>query len=75
MKLSAVMIGCILMGAVTPVGRASAPASPQHGGKAEPKRIQFKLGASSASLTDSVRGSEEVEYIVEDRRLHRPGPI
>jgi hypothetical protein len=67
MKQETVIIGCILIGAVTLVGRASATASAQHGGKAEPKRIQFKLGASSASVTDSVRGSEEAEYVVEAR--------
>jgi hypothetical protein len=67
MKQITVMLGCILMGAVTLVGRAPATASAQHGGKAEPKRIQFKPGAISASVTDPVRGSEEAEYVVEAR--------
>ena len=67
MNLSTVMIGCILVGAVSLTEHASATTSAQHGGKAEPRRIQFKRGASSASVTDSVRGSEEAEYIVEAR--------
>ena len=35
----------------------------QRGGKAEPLRIEFKRGASSATLNDSVRGTEEAEYV------------
>src|SRR5215510_7726043 len=36
-------------------------------GKAEPNRIQFKRGTSSASVTGSVRSSKEAEYLVEAR--------
>jgi len=36
----------------------------QHGGKAEPLRITFKPGASSATVSGTVRGSEEAEYVL-----------
>ncbi len=42
---------------------AMGPAVPaQRGGKAEPLRIEFKRGANSTTVSDSVRGSEEAEY-------------
>src|SRR5580704_11696189 len=34
------------------------------GGKAEPNRIEFKPGASSASLSDKIRGDVEAEYVL-----------
>jgi len=34
------------------------------GGKAEPNRIAFQRGKSSASLQGSLKGAEEAEYIV-----------
>jgi len=34
------------------------------GGKAEPARVQFKRGATSATLTGTVRGDEQSEYAV-----------
>ncbi len=35
----------------------------QHGGKAEPKRITFVSGKSSAALTGSLSNGQEMEYI------------
>ena len=33
------------------------------GGKAEPKRIRFAAGASSASVVGSLRNAQEMEYV------------
>lgn len=35
----------------------------QHGGKAEPKRIHFAAGKSSATLTGTLSRDEEMEYV------------
>ena len=43
----------------------------QHGGKAEPLRIEFKRGASSATINESIRGSEEAEYVFAARQGQR----
>jgi hypothetical protein len=51
------------------VWTAAAPA--QHGGKAEPLRIEFKRGTSSATLNGSVRGDEEAEYVLAARKGQR----
>jgi hypothetical protein len=42
---------------------ASAAVGQRGGGKAEPLRIEFKRGASSATLNDTVRGDEQAEYV------------
>jgi hypothetical protein len=34
------------------------------GGKAEPLRIEFKHGAYGATISESVRGDEEAEYVL-----------
>src|SRR5437764_3358668 len=43
----------------------------QRGGKAEPNRIEFKRGATNTSISDSVRGSEEVEYVLSAKKGQR----
>ena len=50
---------------------AARPALAQRGGKAEPLRIEFKHGATSASLSGSVRGSEEAEYVLAAKKGQR----
>jgi hypothetical protein len=50
---------------------ASAAIGQRGGGKAEPLRIEFKRGASSATLNDSVRGTEEAEYVFAARQGQR----
>lgn len=35
----------------------------QHGGKAEPNRIQFAKGASSKTLTGTLSNGQEMEYV------------
>jgi hypothetical protein len=41
------------------------------GGKAEPLRISFKRGAYSATISESVRGDEEAEYVLAAREGQR----
>ena len=65
MNREILIVGCILIGAASLAGPATQ--ARQRGGKAEPNRIQFKRGTSSASVTGSVRGGEEAEYVVEAR--------
>ena len=41
------------------------------GGKAEPLRISFKRGAYNATISESVRGDEEAEYVLAAREGQR----
>ena len=43
----------------------------QHGGKAEPLRIEFKRGATSTSVSGSVRNDEEYEYVLAAKKGQR----
>jgi len=43
----------------------------QGGGKAEPLRIEFKHGASSTTVSGSVRNSEEYEYVLGAKKGQR----
>lgn len=43
---------------------ACAAAMAQHGGKAEPNRIEFKRGTNSTVVSGTVRGDEEAEYVL-----------
>ena len=43
----------------------------QHGGKAEPNRIQFKRGTTSTVVTGTVRGDEEAEYVLAAKKGQR----
>lgn len=58
--------GCflILIGAV-------APAFAQHGGKAEPQRIEFKRGTNSTTVNGSVRNDEEYEFVLAAKKGQR----
>src|SRR5437868_10117066 len=40
----------------------------QHGGKAEPGRIEFKRGTTSTTISSVVRGDEEAEYVIAARQ-------
>lgn len=50
---------------------AGAAIGQRGGGKAEPLRIEFKRGASSATLNETVRGTEEAEYVFAARQGQR----
>jgi hypothetical protein len=43
----------------------------QHGGKAEPLRIEFKRGATSTTVSGSVRSSEQYEYVLSAKKGQR----
>jgi hypothetical protein len=43
---------------------AYSAAMAQRGGKAEPNRIEFKRGAKSTTISGTVRGSEQAEYVL-----------
>jgi hypothetical protein len=47
---------------------ASPGVKAQHGGKAEPNRIEFKRGTTSTTITGTVRGDEEAEYVLAARQ-------
>jgi hypothetical protein len=49
----------------------AAPAFAQGGGKAEPLRIEFKRGATSTSVTGSVRNAEQYEYVLGAKKGQR----
>lgn len=42
----------------------STTAMAQRGGKAEPNRIEFKRGANSTTISGTVRGDEQAEYVL-----------
>src|SRR3989475_10346053 len=43
----------------------------QHGGKAEPLRIEFKRGTTSTTVSGVVRGDEEAEYVLGAKKGQR----
>jgi len=43
----------------------------QRGGKAEPNRIEFKRGANSTTISGTVRGEEEAEYVLGAKKGQR----
>ena len=49
----------------------AAPAFAQHGGKAEPLRIEFKRGATSTTVSGSVRNDEQYEYALGAKKGQR----
>ena len=50
---------------------AASIAFAQHGGKAEPQRIEFKRGTTSTTVSDLVRGDEEAEYVLAAKKGQR----
>src|SRR2546423_13628829 len=50
---------------------AAQSATAQHGGKAEPNSIEFKRGATSTTISDSIRGDEEAEYVLSAKKGQR----
>src|SRR3989440_12324101 len=43
----------------------------QHGGKAEPNRIEFKHGATSTTINGVVHGDEQAEYVLSAKKGQR----
>ena len=50
---------------------ACSAALAQRGGKAEPNRIEFKRGTNSTTISETVRGSEEAEYVLAAKKGQR----
>ena len=50
---------------------AAPKASAQGGGKAEPNRIEFKRGATSTTVSGTVRNDEEYEYVLAAKKGQR----
>jgi hypothetical protein len=66
LRKSAFICGCLLLCFGT-----AAPAFAQHGGKAEPLRIEFKRGTASTNVSGSVRNDEEYEYVLGAKKGQR----
>jgi hypothetical protein len=61
-------------GAVVPallVLIACSPGVAQRGGKAEPNRIEFKRGTTSTTISGTVHGDEQVEYVLGAKKGQR----
>src|SRR5262245_58849147 len=43
----------------------------QHGGKAEPLRIEFKRGASSTTISETISGTAQAEYVIAAKKGQR----
>jgi hypothetical protein len=50
---------------------AARPALAQHGGKAEPERIEFKRGTTSTTVSDVIHGDEEAEFVLAAKKGQR----
>jgi hypothetical protein len=66
LRQSAFICGCLFILFCT-----AQSATAQNGGKAEPNRIEFKRGATSTTISDNVRGSEEAEYVLAAKKGQR----
>jgi hypothetical protein len=50
---------------------ACSPVVAQRGGKAEPNRIEFKRGTTSTTISGTVRGDEQAEYVLGAKKGQR----
>ena len=66
LRRSAFICGCFAFLLFT-----AAPAFAQHGGKAEPQRIEFKRGATSTSVSGNVRNDEQYEFVLGAKKGQR----
>jgi hypothetical protein len=69
--MQTIMISRSLLLIVLLILVACAPAVAQRGGKAEPNRIEFKRGTHSTTITDTVRGDEQAEYVLAAKKGQR----
>ena len=65
LRKSLFICGSILILSCAPTALA------QGGGKAEPKRIEFKRGTTSTVISDVVHGDEQAEYVLEAKKGQR----
>lgn len=66
LRKSAFICGCFIF-----LLCAARPAFAQHGGKAEPGRIEFKRGATSTTVSDMIHGDEEAEFVLAAKKGQR----
>lgn len=66
LRKSAFICGCFIF-----LLCAAGPAFAQHGGKAEPGRIEFKRGATSTTVSDMIHGDEEAEFVLAAKKGQR----
>jgi len=67
LRKSALICGCLLL-FISAAGKATFA---QHGGKAEPLRIEFKRGTTSTTVSGVVHGDEEAEYVLGAKKGQR----
>ena len=61
--LSIAIFGVILLSATLALS--------QGGGKAEPKRIEFKRGTTTTTVVEKIKNDEEAEYVIAARKGQR----
>ena len=61
--LSIAVFGVILLSATVALS--------QGGGKAEPKRIEFKRGTTTTTVVEKIKNDEEAEYVIAARKGQR----
>ena len=61
--IGATVVGMVLTAAVSVLA--------QGGGKAEPKRIEFKRGTTTTTVVDKIKNEEEAEYVIAARKGQR----
>ena len=61
--LSVAIFGVVLVSATVALS--------QGGGKAEPKRIEFKRGTTTTTVVDKIKNDEEAEYVIAARKGQR----
>ena len=66
LRKSAFICGCFLV-----LFYAARPTFAQHGGKAEPQRIEFKRATTSTTVSDVIRGDEEAEFVLAAKKGQR----
>jgi hypothetical protein len=66
LRKSAFICGCLVF-----LVCAAAPVFAQHGGKAEPLRIEFKRGTTSTTVSGSVCNDEQYEYLLGAKKGQR----
>jgi hypothetical protein len=64
------VVGTVVPAALLALVACSA-AMAQGGGKAEPNRIEFKRGTTSTTISGTVRGDEQAEYVLGARKGQR----
>ena len=70
-KVSYLCRSVFICGPVLPVTLFTSTAIAQRGGKAESNRIEFKRGTHSTTISGTVRGDEQAEYVLAAKKGQR----